>query len=383
MKLKLGLIWPMLACLALPLVAAWFAYPSTHLPPKFGTFPPEFVQNAPPFNLFVFILVLLLGLGATALLLFPRKFGFQPVAPRPAPAPDEFPVWFWLGAGFTLFFWWLMWKRVTPFGDMVYYVFSPMWWCFILVLDGWTYRRSGGKSLLAVKPKLLYISALVSVFGWLCFEFYDYFLLANWHYPNGKMVQLSHGMMVVVFLISYTTVWPAILEWYALLQTFPRLVARYSDGPRLALPGAPLLWGGLALIVLMVFFPYPFFWAIWIGPLIALSGQLIRKNVWSPFTAMAQGNWSPFVLVALASLFNGFFWEIWNYGSAHPDPGFQTNPNYWSYVIPYVNVLHIGEMPVLGYLGYLPFGVLVWIAFIWAGKVFGFDCDLNTEKTTP
>jgi hypothetical protein len=324
------------------------------------------------------------GLAATALLLFPRLFGFKPVAPLPAPAPAAFPVWFWIGAAFTLFFWWLMWKRVTVFGDLVYYAFSPMWWGFILALDGWAYRRSGGKSLLATKPRLLFISALVSVAGWLFFEFYDYFALANWYYPNGRMVQLSHAMIVVLFLIAYTTVWPAILEWYALLQTFPRLVARYSNGPRLALPGTLLLWGGLVLIVLMVFFPYPFFWAMWIGPLIALSGQLIRKNVWSPFTAMAQGNWSPFLLVALASLFNGFFWEIWNYGSAHPSPGFQSNPNYWVYVIPYVNVIHIfAEMPLLGYFGYLPFGVLVWIMFIWAGKVFGFDYDLNTDRPAP
>jgi len=28
------------------------------------------------------------------------------------------------------------------------------------------------------------------------------------------------------------------------------------------------------------------------------------------------------------------------------------------YEIPYVNVLHVFEMPLLGYAGYLPFGVL-------------------------
>ncbi len=119
MKSKLGLIWPMLACLALPLAAAWFAYPTTHLPPKFGIFPPEFVQNAPPFNLVVFILIVLVGLAVIALLLFPRLFGFKPVAPQPPAAPAPFPVWFWVGAACTLFFWWLMWKRVTVFGDLV------------------------------------------------------------------------------------------------------------------------------------------------------------------------------------------------------------------------------------------------------------------------
>ncbi|HEY4336757.1 MAG TPA: hypothetical protein VGM89_12690, partial [Puia sp.] len=40
------------------------------------------------------------------------------------------------------------------------------------------------------------------------------------------------------------------------------------------------------------------------------------------------------------------------------------NPGYWTYVIPYVNQVHVFEMPLLGYLGYLPFSVYCWIWFI-------------------
>ena len=55
-----------------------------------------------------------------------------------------------------------------------------------------------------------------------------------------------------------------------------------------------------------------------------------------------------------------------------------TNPNYWDYNIPYVDVIHIfSDMPLLGYWGYIPFGVLVWQTFIWAGSVFNFDTDLE------
>jgi hypothetical protein len=292
------------------------------------------------------------------------------------------PFWFWLGAILTVFFWWLMWARVTVFGDLVYYAFSPLWWGFILVLDGLTYRRNGGKSLLATKPKTLFISALVSVGGWCFFEYFDYFVLSNWYYPNGHMPALSHTTIVALFLIAYTTVWPAIFEWFSLLNTFPRLAVRYSDGPKLALSGDLLMWGGLLLIVVMVFLPYPLFWVMWIGPLAVLAGLLIRNNIWTPFTAMAQGNWSPLLLVAISSLFNGFFWELWNYGSSHPNALPATNPNYWIYDIPYVNVIHIyAEMPILGYFGYLPFGVLVWVFFIWAGKVFGFDTDLTAKES--
>ncbi len=194
------------------------------------------------------------------------------------------------------------------------------------------------------------------------------------------MQNLPHASIVVLFLIAYSTVWPAIFEWYTLLNTFPALSVRFSNGPKLALPGNLMLWGGLAMIFVTVFFPYPLFWVMWIGPLAVLSGTLIRNNIWSPFTAMAQGDWGPALLVALSSLCNGIFWELWNWGSNQPAGLAPTNPNYWIYDIPYVNVIHIcAEMPILGYFGYLPFGILVWVFFIWIGKVLGVDTDLQSK----
>ncbi|WP_031437315.1 hypothetical protein [Methylobacter tundripaludum] len=374
-----GLVWPIVLSVVLPLVAAWFAYPETHLPPGFGVFPPLLVAEAPGFNLIIFVALALVEAAVVLFLLFPQWFGFTLPTPSPKPAAAAFPVWFWFGAALTLFFWWLMWTRVTPFGDLVYYAFTPLWWGFILTLDGLVYRRSGGYSLLAARPKTLFISAAVSIVGWFYFEYFDYFALGNWYYPNTAdgVMPLSHATVVLLFLTAYTTVWPAIFEWYTLLNTFPGLVGRYSNGPKIALPGGFLLWGGFFLILILVFFPYPLFWVLWIGTLAIFSGQLLRKGVWNPFTAMAEGNWSPALLVALSSLCNGFLWELWNWGS-NANPAFPaTNPNYWIYDIPYVNVIHIfSEMPLLGYMGYMPFGILVWVVFIWLGALFGFDTAL-------
>lgn len=376
MKRVLGLVWPVVLSIVLPLVAAWFVYPDTHLPPGFGVFPPQFVAAAPGFNLLVFMVIALVEIGIVVFMLFPQKFGFTVPTPPPRPAPAKFPVWFWIGAAVTLFFWWLMWTRVTPFGDLVYYAFTPLWWGFILTLDGLVYHCSGGYSLLASRPKTLLISAAVSLVGWTYFEYFDYFALGDWYYPNSTMPQLSHSTIVLLFLTAYTTVWPAIFEWYNLLNTVPCLATRYTNGPKVALPGGPLLWGGFFLIFAMVFYPYPLFWVLWVGTLMVFSGQLIRKGIWNPFTAMAQGNWGPALLMALGTLCNGLFWEMWNWGSAHPTNPV-TNPNYWMYNIPYVNVIHIfSEMPLLGYMGYMPFGILAWVMFIWLGALFGFDTAL-------
>jgi len=130
-----------------------------------------------------------------------------------------------------------------------------------------------------------------------------------------------------------------------------------------------------------VIFPYPFFWALWVGTLAVFTGTLSRLGLPTPFSDMENGNWSPAILMGLSSMFNGIFWELWNWGSTHPNPLPVTNPNYWMYDVPYVDVIHIfSEMPLLGYFGYLPFGLLVWVMFIWAGRVFGFDAALLTGK---
>jgi hypothetical protein len=371
-----SLIAAVVAMIVLPLIASWFAYPVTHIPPGFGIFPPLFVQDPPGFNLVIFIGIALVEIAFLVFLVFPQWFGFTPVAPSPKPALKAPPVWFWLGLGTTLFFWWLMWTRATVFGSLVYYAFTPLWWGFIFVLDGLTYRYSDGYSLFASRPRTFLISALVSVGGWFFFEYFDYFALGNWYYPNTVIQGLSHTTIVWLFLVAYSTVWPAVFEWYTLLNAFPQIANRYSQGPKLTLPAKPLLYISFILFFTVPFWPYPLFWAMWIAPLIGIAGILMMQNIWTPLTAISSGNWSPALLIALSSLFNGFFWEVWNFGSAHPVLPV-TNPNYWIYDIPYVNVIHIyAEMPLLGFFGYLPFGVLVWVVFIWAGKVFGFNTDL-------
>jgi hypothetical protein len=62
---------------------------------------------------------------------------------------------------------------------------------------------------------------------------------------------------------------------------------------------------------------------------------------------LASGNWRHIVLLALAALICGFFWELWNlYSQAK-----------WIYSVPFVGRFKIFEMPILGYAGYLPFGL--------------------------
>ena len=153
--MKWKLLWPVILTLLVPLAVAWFKYP-THLPPGFGIFPPTYGGEVPGFSLAYFLTMLAGVIYIGGLILVPQYFGFKgaPVEPRPQ-STVGLPWWFWAGGIVMGFFWWLMWTRVTPFGDLVFWAFTPLWWGFIFFLDGIVYKRNNGASLFSKKPVTL------------------------------------------------------------------------------------------------------------------------------------------------------------------------------------------------------------------------------------
>ncbi|MDB4989972.1 MAG: small-conductance mechanosensitive channel, partial [Myxococcaceae bacterium] len=251
---------------------------------------------------------------------------------------------------------------------------------FIAVIDGVVYARSGGASIFSRLPRQLLALTAKSIVGWFVFEWLNWFVLENWVYPLSPSI-FSQRQAYFWFALTYTCVWPAIFEWYTLLRTFPALEARWARGPRLQLSNRMLV---LALIlgsvvgVLVGIYPFPLFFTIWLGSLLMLPAAMGLLGLWTPLTPIARGNWTPLVLIGLAGLVNGFFWEFWNHGSNAFLPG--RNPNFWVYRIPYVNVIHIfSEMPLLGYFGYLPFGAQCWVWWLVAAHLCKLNPDFDPE----
>ncbi len=353
------------------------------LPVGYGDFPAQKVEDDPGFSVLYFSLAVIVALFITMFLVFPKLFGFKKI-PESSTEPKlktDFPVWFWWSLPVLGISWFLMWARIKVHISLEYYTFVPLWWSFILILDGIVYKRTNGFSLVSKKPHVMQLLAVVSCFSWFAFEFLNFFVIENWYYPNNQV--FSNFGNVFWFSLSYTTVLPAIVEWYLLLKTFKVFRNRYRNGPKLSVSRTFLLiYYGIGLILAfgMGYYPYLLFWVLWVALVPMLSAAMALTGYWTPFTPIKKGDWSQTVLFALATLCNGFFWEFWNFGSEWFHDSLPTNPNYWKYSVPYLDKIHIfSEMPVLGYFGYLFFGINCWIIWLIAAYVFDFDADFEVK----
>lgn len=352
-------------------------------PPGFGVFPPQVPLDShgvpipkPGFSPLYFAIGCAVAGLLLAVLLFPSWFGFERRPATQATSPrGKAPWWLWLGLIVNVVCWGMMWFSTSP---VVKYLFTPLWWGFIAVVDGVVYARTNGASILSRLPRQLLALVAMSIAGWFFFEWLNYFVLENWNYPNSPNI-FTKREATFWFSLTYTCVWPALFEWYTLLRTFPGLTERWAKGPsfqakNLVLVGA--LLAGIVCGVLVGVFPYLLFFTVWLGSLLMLPAAMGLLGYWTPFEPIERGNWTPLILIALAGLANGLFWEFWNFGSNAFLPG--RNPNYWVYDLPFVNVIHVfSEMPLLGYFGYLPFGVQCWAWWLLAAHVLQFDPDFD------
>jgi hypothetical protein len=108
-------------------------------------------------------------------------------------------------------------------------------------------------------------------------------------------------------------------------------------------------------------FPDFLFPMLWIAPFLIITGVQLLCSEATLFRGLPHGDWRLVWLPALAALFCGFFWEMWNVNSlAH-----------WEYSVPFVQRFHLFEMPILGYAGYLPFGLECMVVGHMLGRLMG------------
>ena len=267
--------------------------------------------------------------------------------PQPPP-PAFFPWWGWLAVGWMACAWMIAWTRFSWFHEWQPYTFPLIWFGYIVVINALCVSRTGECQLIN-QPKFLFELFLLSAGFWWVFEYLNQYV-HNWYYVG---LVPAHSLLTYSwFTLAFSTVLPAVLGTYAYLSSFIQMKAPFEhwyalsmvDSPRTGWAMFSLGCFGLLMIGIWPTLLFPF---LWVSPLLIMLGMQIIRRVPTILTPLTTGNWRPVVLSALAALICGGLWEMWNaYSLVH-----------WEYSIPYVHALKIFEMPILGYAGYLPFGL--------------------------
>ncbi len=266
-----------------------------------------------------------------------------------SPTPNKlFPWWGWAGLMWLAVAWVLAWTRFDWFAPWQHHTFAPLWLGYIVIVNGLTFKRRGF-CLLINRPAYLAALFVVSAIFWWYFEYLNRFV-QNWYYVGiGNFSSLEY---VVFATLSFSIVLPAVISTKELLETFPRLSAglekfytvRLSNPCRFASIVLILSAIGLANIGKEPDYLFPL---LWIAPLLIITRVQTLRGEAQVFQPLSSGNWRNIWLAGLAGLMCGVFWEMWNvFSLAH-----------WQYAVPFVQRFQLFEMPLLGYAGYLPFGV--------------------------
>lgn len=331
----------------LPIAGVWLA--GRPLAPYFA-FPPQTVRvEAGAFSWAVFLP--LAAVVIAAILPFALRWWRTPVAVAPTDVVRHpFPLWGWLGVALMVVSWVLAWTRLFWFAPLQAHTFTPLWLGFIVTVNALTVRRTG-HALLIDRPEYFLLLFVASAVFWWFFEYLNRFV-HNWYYAGTG--ELSAWEYFLLATLPFSTVIPAVLSVRDYLASFPRLQSAFARAwplalrrPR-ALAWAVLLVAGLGLLGIGIW-PTALFPLLWLSPLFVIVALQVLWGERTLFAGLAHGDWRPVVLPALAALVCGFFWEMWNWQSV----------SRWEYAVPYVQRFELFEMPLLGYAGYLPFGLEV------------------------
>jgi hypothetical protein len=258
----------------------------------------------------------------------------------------KYPFHGWLGLILVAIFWFLNWGLE---GFRTHLAFFPLWLGYILTVDGLVFMRKGS-SLLKRNLRGFILLFVLSVPFWWLFELFNE-ILQNWNYEGRDY--FTDFEYALYASLNFSTVLPAVFISAELVSTFklPAFEKPFlKTGQKLPLQ---FFISGWAMLGLLLLWPQIFFPLVWISVYFIVE----PVNYWLGFKTLLQstekGNWRPVLNLWAGVLMCGFFWEMWNYYSFPK----------WTYNLPYLDVFEVFEMPLAGYLGYLPFSLELFALF--------------------
>ena len=259
-------------------------------------------------------------------------------------------AWIIGAIGLPLSHYWLA-AKIEPFYSSIY---CFLWWSYIFVADFAVFRLRG-TSLLRDRPREFLVLSIWSVPLWLLFEMVN-LRIQNWYYV---MAPCTFSVGLIYLVLAFGSVLPGIFETTELVVG---LIEKWAPGGKITgrpfpAPGwniAIQMLIGAAMLVLLLVCPkscgcmawgFAYFLA---DPICYWLGRTERTQVGrSLLGQLASGDNTRLVALLVAGLVCGGLWEGWNLGARTK----------WIYSVPFYDEWKIGEMLVLGFLGFPPFAL--------------------------
>ena len=238
--------------------------------------------------------------------------------------------------------------------------FTPIVWTgYILFIDA-LLNKLNGKSYLTHKRKAFFVMLPVSLGCWLIFEAY------NLHLMNWKYVNLSENMVIRIigYVWSFITIFPGVLITSEVIdhwKFFDRLKTRNFVISQRTLT-VWLVIGALFLIVPLILptlYSKYLIALVWMGFVFLLDPINAFLNEPSLFIDLKAGKINKLFSLFFSGVICGFLWEFWNYWATTK----------WIYTLPFLQNPKIFEMPVIGFLGFLPFAVECYVMWIFIKSI--------------
>ncbi|MGE5610129.1 MAG: hypothetical protein ACM359_12815 [Bacillota bacterium] len=261
----------------------------------------------------------------------------------------------------------------TPLGYAARWVAVNMtalvWVGYILLLEGLlTYQR--GRSPVRSRPHHFAMLCLASVFIWCIFDWVNFYSIRAWRYIG---MPPTFAQRVLGYVVAFGAIVPGMLmsgqvllslglfDWAA-SRSYRR--GRASESQVMKAPsGAFNIVLVISLVAGVVMFVWPWvhpdpitnltLWASLVFLLDPINYWLGRPSMWRDW----QNGWFGRTLAAFAGgLMCGFLWEFWNYWALAK----------WVYRLPFLGSfeqIRYFEMPILGLIGFLPFGLECWVVW--------------------
>ena len=232
--------------------------------------------------------------------------------------------------------------------------FTPIVWTgYVLFVDALAARVSGWSYLTTHRTDGVLL-ALASIACWWLFEWYNAPRFWRGGAAAAGLWWQYHGMEPNLWLRrlgydwAFATIFPALFLTAAVLRgsVFRGVRVRpWRPSPRLL--RASTVLGAVMVAVPLVIVSSWLVPLVWMGFAFLLEPLNARAGRPSWLADLARGDASRVFALLVAGAVCGLLWEFWNYWAT----------TRWTYTVPYLGHLKVFEMPVLGYLGFLPFAL--------------------------